>query len=317
MRSPEYYNGGVSFFIELLRFIRKITKDRKEATMKAFVLSGGGNRGALQVGALEFLLEREIYPDMVVGVSAGSINAAMFASDPTLEGIRSMKLFWMDDLPKFSHPLQKSKALMRLALGKKSLYDEASRQDFYQNFSLGERKMGEFTHPKLYITAVSLPDGGLHVFGDNPDELLGDAVMSSTALPPLYSPWQVDGRVYVDGGACSNLPLRVAVERGADEIYALNLIRPKDVKNVQLDRIFTIGDRTLGSLLDYTMELEIEMVKNNPNLQLHLINLKANEFPPIWDLSQTETMINDGRQLTEQYFSTQIDRRSLECLKQQ
>lgn len=270
--------------------------------MKAFVLSGGGNRGALQLGALEVLIEKGIFPDMLVGVSAGAINAAMFASDPTLEGIRTMKQFWQDDLPKHTPSFNRGAAIMRLALGRNSLYNEESRQYFANNWALGERKMGEFTHPKLFITAVSLIDGELHVFGDDPNEIVRDAVMSSTALPPLFSPWRVNGSVYVDGGACSNLPLRVAVERGADEIYALNLVRPQSVQNTQMNGIYSIGVRALGSLLDYTTELEIEVVCQKPNLKLHLINLKANNVPPVWDLSQTEEMINIGRELTEQYF---------------
>jgi len=92
------------------------------------------------------------------------------------------------------------------------------------------------------------------------------------------------------------------VERGADEIYALNLVRPQSVQNTQMNGIYSIGVRALGSLLDYTTELEIEVVCQKPNLKLHLINLKANNVPPVWDLSQTEEMINIGRELTEQYF---------------
>jgi predicted acylesterase/phospholipase RssA len=49
--------------------------------MKAFVLSGGGNLGAGQVGTLLALLERGIEPDLLVGTSAGAINAAYLAGD--------------------------------------------------------------------------------------------------------------------------------------------------------------------------------------------------------------------------------------------
>lgn len=52
--------------------------------MLAFVLSGGANRGPLEVGALQVLLERGIVPDMLVGTSAGAINAALLAIDPVL-----------------------------------------------------------------------------------------------------------------------------------------------------------------------------------------------------------------------------------------
>lgn len=270
--------------------------------MRAFVFSGGGNRGALQVGALEVLMERGIVPDMLVGVSAGAVNAALLASDPTLEGVHAMKLFWLDDLPKHTPSLHRGEAILRLALGRNGLFNEETRQYFVHNWTLGRKKISEFTHPKLFITAVRVSDGELHVFGDNPDETVGDAVMSSTALPPFFSPWQINGSAYVDGGARSNLPLRVAVERGADEIYALNLLRPRDVQNTDLNGIFSIGAQTLGILLDYTTELEIEMARQNPNLQLHLINLKNSRVPPVWDLSHTEEMIKTGRQLAEQYF---------------
>lgn len=54
--------------------------------MIAFVLSGGGSRGALQVGALQVLLEAGVRPDLLVGASAGVVNAAYLAADPTPAG---------------------------------------------------------------------------------------------------------------------------------------------------------------------------------------------------------------------------------------
>ena len=64
--------------------------------MLAFVLSGGGNRGALEVGALRVLVERGIRPEMLVGTSAGAVNAAMVASDPTLEGMQRLVNAWRE-----------------------------------------------------------------------------------------------------------------------------------------------------------------------------------------------------------------------------
>src|ERR671924_1554463 len=62
--------------------------------MKAFVLSGGGNLGAGQVGAVLALLERGIQPDLLVGTSAGAINAAYLAGDPGLDGARRLAAIW-------------------------------------------------------------------------------------------------------------------------------------------------------------------------------------------------------------------------------
>ena len=49
----------------------------------AFVLSGGGNLGAIQVGMLRALVERDIRPDLVLGCSVGALNGAAYAADPT------------------------------------------------------------------------------------------------------------------------------------------------------------------------------------------------------------------------------------------
>ncbi|MFN3929752.1 MAG: patatin-like phospholipase family protein, partial [Thermoflexus sp.] len=61
---------------------------------RAFVLSGGGNRGPLQVGALRALLERGVEPDFLVGTSAGAINAVAFAVDPTPGGVERLAAAW-------------------------------------------------------------------------------------------------------------------------------------------------------------------------------------------------------------------------------
>ncbi|MEO7703420.1 MAG: patatin-like phospholipase family protein [Thermoflexales bacterium] len=63
--------------------------------MRTFVLSGGGNRGPLEVGALRALLERGIQPEMIVGSSAGALNGAMLASNPTLEMTHQMRQLWI------------------------------------------------------------------------------------------------------------------------------------------------------------------------------------------------------------------------------
>ena len=62
--------------------------------MIAFVLSGGGNRGALEAGALVALFERGIQPDILIGTSAGAVNAAALALNPTLEGAQAVAAMW-------------------------------------------------------------------------------------------------------------------------------------------------------------------------------------------------------------------------------
>src|SRR5215470_7554943 len=61
----------------------------------AFVLSGGGARGALQAGALRALLEAGIRPDVVVGTSIGAWNGALLARDPTPTGVDTIASAWL------------------------------------------------------------------------------------------------------------------------------------------------------------------------------------------------------------------------------
>src|ERR1700735_4652119 len=60
----------------------------------AFVLAGGGSRGAVQIGMLAELVDRGIRADRVYGASVGAINGAAYASNPTPEGIERMAEIW-------------------------------------------------------------------------------------------------------------------------------------------------------------------------------------------------------------------------------
>jgi NTE family protein len=63
--------------------------------LNAFVFSGGGNLGSIQAGMLKALLEAGIEPEVVVGTSIGSVNAAVLAADPSLENVESICEGWI------------------------------------------------------------------------------------------------------------------------------------------------------------------------------------------------------------------------------
>src|SRR5262250_280719 len=60
----------------------------------AFVFTGGGSLGAIQVGMLRVLLAAGVQPDFVVGASVGAINASYFASVPSAEGVAKLERIW-------------------------------------------------------------------------------------------------------------------------------------------------------------------------------------------------------------------------------
>src|SRR5262245_12662539 len=67
---------------------------RRKEERVAFVLSGGGNLGAVQVGMLRALLEHGVTPDLVVGCSVGALTGAALADEPTLVGVARLEQVW-------------------------------------------------------------------------------------------------------------------------------------------------------------------------------------------------------------------------------
>lgn len=199
----------------------------------AFVLSGGGARGALQVGALRALFERGIQPDVIVGTSIGAWNAAGLGQDPSLAGVRNMEDVWrslspalvmLGREPSRHAPAQAvNGALMlaaarRVASGYASLYGDAGA------LLVAERLLGERTFANLrlpvYIVAANITTGTRHVFSSGP---LTSAVLASSAIPGIFPPVLIDDDVYVDGGALDNLNLDVALAVGARRLFILDV----------------------------------------------------------------------------------------------
>lgn len=271
---------------------------------RAFVLSGGGSYGPLQVGAVETLLDHGLEPDLLVGVSAGALNAAWLAAHPTIAGARQLAQIWRDRAPDFFPPLSRVRMFFRLLGRKDSLLSNDRLQQFVRTWALAGTTFGEYTSPRLYICAARLADGVPQVFGDRASDRLLDALMASTALPPLYPPWAVDGVAYIDGGVISHLPVQAAVAHGADEIFALRIRHPNASGRALAGRrgIVATGTQALDTLVHRAVDLEIETVSHHPEVRLHLITLTPSDDPGFWNFSQADGLITDGRRVMERYL---------------
>jgi len=275
--------------------------------MRAFVLSGGANYGAQQVGALEVLFEHGIQPDTVLGVSAGALNAAWVTVHPTLEGVQELSRIWREDAAATAPPVGPLTALLRLIGGKDSLLSNDSLLQFIRRWSFAESTFGEFTHPRLYTVAARYDDGALRIFGDDPSDRIIDGLMTSTAMPPFYPPWEVDGVPYLDGGVTSHLPLQAAVARGADEIFALRNGHGFMLGNAPVQRnVFSIGSKAISLLVERQAALEIEAVQRDRSVRLHLIDLHADDDPGLWNFTRAAELIAAGRHIAEDYLKASM-----------
>jgi NTE family protein len=199
----------------------------------AFVLAGGGARGALQVGALRALLEHGEYPDIVVGTSIGAWNGACLALRPTIEGVEWLADAWLSTNatrlllgidPLLNSPPQAVSfgrvlaALRRLAAGNPSLYGDAGLRQFIDRF-LKDVTFEDMAIP-LRIIAADITSSTRTIFSTGP---VVPAVMASGAIPGVFPPVIIGNHVYVDGGALDNASIETALMLGARRVFVLDV----------------------------------------------------------------------------------------------
>jgi NTE family protein len=176
-------------------------------------LGGGAARGFAHVGVIAVLEEAGLKPQLVVGTSAGSLVAALYASGKTSAQLQQTALNmeevaitdWM--LPIIGRGMFRGDALAR-----------------YVNDLVANRLMENMAIP-LGIVATDLNSGQAVLFqrGDT-----GTAVRASSAVPAVFVPVKINGREYVDGGLVSPVPVRFARQMGADVVIAVDISSPPE-----------------------------------------------------------------------------------------
>lgn len=282
--------------------------------MRAFVLSGGGPLGPPQVGALRALLEHDIRPDMVVGCSVGALNAAYFVRDFSLENVEALANVWRGTTTQDIYPGRKPGTLWRLLSGKDSLFDNRRFYAYLQQHGLSpaETFASLAGQTRLYITATYLHSGQLRVFGDDPNDLVLDAVMASTALMPLLPPWEVNGERYIDGAATTPLPLRVALDRGATEIYSLRVAEaPGTSSGTRITRgLWNVLARSITTMFQGQMQHDLLLADMAKRVKMHKIELSVEDPPGPTDFSQADRLLELGYEQMQAYLAAQQPQRS-------
>jgi len=263
---------------------------------RAFVLSGGGSLGAMQVGALRVLLENKIVPDLIVGCSVGALNGSFLAMAPTMAEVERAAQVWRNVTTERVYPGAKMWVVWRFLSGQDSLYDNRSFYEFLQASGCTPAlTFGDLQSSKLYVTATHLRTGQLHVFGDDPRDRVLDALMASTALTPMHPPWEVNGERYVDGGTVTPLPLRVALERDATEIYALHLHRPdKEVRTPRLRGVTALINQTVNTMLRLQADHDLHLIETARRVRLHYLPLWTDDPIEPTDFGHAPALIEQG-----------------------
>jgi NTE family protein len=174
----------------------------------ALVLGGGGARGMAHVGVLEEFERAGIPIDIIVGCSAGSIVGALYADNPNARYVK-----------KALEPLRKWDILdISVIYARYGFVQGRSLRRFLRN-TLRSQYFSQLKIP-LYIVATDLYAGELVCIGTGP---IIPAVHASAAVPFVFAPVSLYGRVLVDGGVVDPIPVSTAKKFGADLVIAVDL----------------------------------------------------------------------------------------------
>jgi NTE family protein len=176
-------------------------------------LGGGAARGFAHIGVIQVLEEAGLKPEVVVGTSAGSLVAALYASGKN--GAQLQKLAeelqeaeitdWL--VPFFNRGALKGEALAK-----------------YVGVQTGQRNMEQFPM-RLGVVATDLNSGEPVLFKEGDP---ATAVRASSAVPTVFLPVKIGSREFVDGGLVSPVPVRFTKQMGADVVLAIDISSPPE-----------------------------------------------------------------------------------------
>ncbi len=169
-------------------------------------LGGGAARGFAHIGVLQVLEEQGIKPDLVVGTSAGSLAATLYASGKTPKEMAELAMN-MDE-----------SSITDWMFPSRSLMKGEALAKFVRTATVNTQI--ENMRVPLGIVATDLNNGQPILFqrGD-----AGTAVRASSSVPGVFQPVKIGGREYVDGGLVSPVPVRFARKMGADIVIAVDI----------------------------------------------------------------------------------------------
>ena len=194
------------------------------------VLSGGGARGFAHLGVAKAMYEKGIKPDIISGVSAGSIAGAFLASGMDPDDI--FELLKEQDFMKISHFKMSKQGFIRL---------DGLKQQIKLHIPF--KNLEDLPTP-LIVAVCNLNKARIEYIRRGP---LADIVEASSSIPVLFSPVKMGADLYVDGGVLDNLPIK-PVRKICDKIIAVNISPIHDTE--KLENMLQIAARVFHVSVD-------------------------------------------------------------------
>lgn len=233
--------------------------------MRALVLSGGGSRGAFQIGVLKrWMGDLEQDYDIMCGVSVGALNVAGLVHTPfgqPRKAIEWMEQFWLTKVTGTDAIYKRWFPFGRLhSLWKRSVYDSSPLINLVKD-NIDLSKVSSCGR-RVAVGAVCL-DTGEYEFGTEKDQNFVDWVLASSSFPVFLTPIEINGKLYSDGGLVNITPLGQAIRMGADEIDVVMCSDPFAKDEWSSTGKMAVPDqilRTVGIMSDRIAQFDIEEI---------------------------------------------------------
>jgi NTE family protein len=261
----------------------------------AFVMGGGGGRGAMQVGALHALFEAGYKPNLLVGTSIGAVNAAGLAFWGTnQDGITALEQAYQKMEEEHLMDQRPDQLAFHALSGRPNRH--ASRRIADLAISMGitpDLRFDQMPHARLAMIGSNLDTGRPVIYGQDQSQSVLEGLLASTAIPPWFAPLEKDDQFIIDGGILSNLPIEPALTLGATEIIALDLMNdPASLPKNKLEATQHL-EKLAFAILQRQVFMETELAKAQ-GVPLHYMQLKSSPPVPIWDFSKHRDLIKLG-----------------------
>jgi NTE family protein len=231
----------------------------KRSPRIGLALGGGAAKGFAHVGVIAVLEEAGLRPDYLVGTSAGSLVAALYASGKSSAELQKTAMSMEEAaITDWMLPLVGRGVFRGDALGR------------FVNESVGGRLIEDMRIP-LGVVATDLGSGQAVLFqrGDT-----GTAVRASSAVPAVFVPVKINGRDYVDGGLVAPVPVRYARQMGAELVIAVDIsTAPEDSATKDTLQILLQTFSIMGKSINQHELREADIV-----VRPSLVGLKSADF---------------------------------------
>jgi NTE family protein len=253
----------------------------------AFVLAGGGSRGAVQVGMLAELVDRGIRADRVYGASVGAVNAGAYCGDPTPAGIAHLEGVWRAITGESVFPRPLGFGPWRWFQQRPSVHPSSGLRQIVEQ-GLRFERLEDATVP-LEVVATSLHDGQERWLSRGPAV---QAILASTAIPAVFPPVEIDGEPLIDGGLVDNVPISRAIDQGATSVFVL-LTGPLHYTPRPAGRPVEAVLTALFIAVNARFARELTLVP--PDIEVVVLNGVGDPGADYRDFSGTDELIAAGR----------------------